>query len=128
MNTKELFEYGITPKTEIKVGNEVWAKHGDRLMVESIGREDMLVSKDGGKPVKVLIDEVELWQEPKTLFDDCSIRPTWGNLKNAMETEGLGDDTEFLVVKNDFISDFIEPATFRVRRREWRGKKCVVVE
>lgn len=116
MRTEDLFKYGVTPKNEIKVGEEIWAKHGDRLEVQSIGREDLVVN-NGKKPIKVLTEEVELWEEPKTLFEDSSIKPTWGNLKKAMEAAGLGDDTLFAIRRSDvFLRGYAVPASFSVAK------------
>ena len=125
MNTEDLFKYGVTPKEG--------ALAGRKYEVKSINA-DGVVCQIEGKPVsKTLLKHgtYELYQEPKTLFEDETIKPTWGNLKKAMEAAGLDDDTLFVVPHTDwFARGYGWPATFSVemlRQPYEKPKKHVVV-
>lgn len=90
MKTEDLFKYGVTRKEGPYAGK--------RFKVCSINREGVEVCEWGEEePVEVWSHGgYKLWEPPKTLFDDDDIRPTWGNLKKAMEASGLSDDTLFI--------------------------------
>lgn len=90
MNTEDLFKYGVTPK-------EGPAK-GRKFNVENVTKDGVSVIYENGKDKAFFSHgEYDLWHEPKTLFEDSNIEPTWGNLKKAMEAAGLPDDTLFAV-------------------------------
>ena len=91
MKIEDLFKYGVTPKE----GKDA----GKRFLVEGVKRNGILVySQDFPQNIiKFENGTYDLWQEPKTLFEDDSLAATWRNLKKAMEKAGLGDDTEFAV-------------------------------
>lgn len=91
MNTEDLFKYGVTPKDGENAGR--------RFRVLKIEPTGVYASdwEDGNKGFYLANGSYDLWHEPKTLFDDDSIEPTWGNLKKAMDAAGLPDDTLFAV-------------------------------
>ena len=91
MNTEDLFKYGVTPKEGEFAGKRFIVDRINKNMVYCFSDEDPnhMEGFTHGSYV--------LWQEPKTLFDDSDIEPTWGNLKKAMEAAGLPDDTLFAV-------------------------------
>lgn len=126
MRTEDLFKYGITPnKGEHK---------GERFKVLSISENGIAATdwnQETGAKYNFTHGNYELWQEPKTLFQDPSVEPTWGNLKKAMEAAGLPDDTLFVgPSRNIFLSEYGVPAVFSI---EWlrqpyeKPKKHVVV-
>lgn len=120
MKIEDLFKYGVTPKKGPKKGQKFSVESVDADGVNAISGEDTAFFSHG---------EYDIWQEPKTLFEDDSIEPTWGNLKKAMEKAGLGDDTLFAVP--DFISGFrrAEMSTDRLRSgREGKEKTYIIVE
>lgn len=87
MKTEDLFEFGVTPKEGPHAG--------EKFEVTSVDRDVVYVQgKDGRNNFPH--GSYRLWEPPKTLFDDDDIRPTWGNLKKAMEASGLSDDTLFI--------------------------------
>lgn len=125
MNTEDLFKYGVTPK-EGKFA-------GEKFIVESINpcvvfcfREQEPTHKE-----EFTHGSYDLYQEPKTLFEDETIKPTWGNLKKAMDAAGLDDDTLFVVPHTDwFARGYGWPATFSIemlRQPYEKPKKHVVV-
>ena len=91
MNTEDLFKYGVTPKEG--------AFAGKRFIVESINKAIVFChnADDADHKERFAHGSYDLWREPKTLFEDSDIEPTWGNLKKAMEIAGLPDDTLFAV-------------------------------
>lgn len=87
MKTEDLFKFGVTPKEGPHAG--------EKFEVTSVDRDVVYVQgKDGRNNFPH--GSYRLWEPPKTLFDDDDIRPTWGNLKKAMEASGLSDDTLFI--------------------------------
>lgn len=87
MSTEDLFKFGVTPKEGPYAG--------EKFEVTSVDRDAVYVrGKDGRNNFPH--GSYRLWEPPKTLFDDDDIRPTWGNLKKAMEASGLSDDTLFI--------------------------------
>lgn len=87
MKTEDLFKFGVTPKEGPHAG--------EKFEVTSVDRDVVYVhGKDGRNNFPH--GSYRLWEPPKTLFDDDSIAPTWGNLKKAMEASGLSDDTLFI--------------------------------
>ena len=104
MNTEDLFKYGVTPKEGENAGK--------RYEVITIGPAAVIVRPWGSKEMTSTMNNgsYDLWQPQKTLFEDNSIAPTWGNLKKAVEAAGLGDDTLFAV--HDFLIGF-RPAQMR---------------
>lgn len=109
MNTEELFKLGVTPKNGDLAGKRfaVNAIRPDGLDVYSWGTTNSTLAffKHG---------EYDIWKEPKTLFEDDSIAPTWGNLKKAMEKAGLSDDTRFKVPVEFWIDYGCKDANVKV--------------
>lgn len=98
MNTEDLFKYGVTPK----VGKDA----GKRYRVLQIYPSRIVVNDwdDESAPNQSWNHGLyDIWREPKTLFEDHSIEPTWGNLKKAMEKAGLGDDTRIKIPASFWI-------------------------
>ena len=126
MNFEKLFKYGVTPKEGKNAGK--------RFAVESINAEGVVCYIEGEPSSKRLLKhgEYDLYQEPKTLFEDSTIKPTWGNLKKAMEAAGLDDDTLFVVPHTDWFSrGYGELASFSVemlRQTYEKPKKHIVVK
>ena len=88
MRTEDLFKYGVTP---IK-----GPRAGERFDVDSIGKDVIYVRDSEGICNRFEHGSYKVWEKPKTLFEDDSIKPTWGNLKRAMAARGLSDDTLFI--------------------------------
>lgn len=128
MNTEDLFKYGVTPKSESHKG------YGKRYDVININEKGLDVRMHGTDNAIVHFDHgsFDLWQEPKTLFEDSTIKPTWGNLKKAVEAAGLGDDTLIAVPRTDwFARGYAELAEFSVemlREPYAKPKKFIVVK
>lgn len=118
MKVEDLFKYGVTPKKGPKKGQKFSVESVDADGVNAISGEDTAFFSHG---------EYDIWQEPKTLFEDDSIEPTWGNLKKAMEKAGLGDETKFAV--HDFIG-FREAVLRKEKLQDNHGheKTYIIVE
>lgn len=121
MRTEDLFKYGVTPKSENHKG------YGKRFDVKQIDAVGVLVQMHGTDNAVVRFDHgtYDLWQEPKTLFEDDSIPATWGNLKKAAEKAGISDDTEFAIQEDGFwlSRGICRPASFSIEKlREVYGK------
>ena len=110
MRTEDLFKYGVTP-TEGK-------NAGKRYRVLQIYPGRIIVADwndESAQNESWLPGTYDIYHEPKTLFEDSSVKPTWGNLKKAMESAGLGDDTLFIVPRSDwFFLGYGEPASFSI--------------
>lgn len=127
MRTEDLFKYGVTPKE---------GKNAEkRFKVLSIEENGIVVTdwgKETGAKYNLAHGDYDLWHEPKTLFEDSTLKPTWGNLKKAMEAAGLDDDTVFAVPRTDwFVRGYVEPAEFSIetlREPYEKPKKVVVVK
>jgi len=126
MNAEELFKYGVTPVE----GKEA----GKRFAVNAVRQDGLDVYPWGQSDANIRYfsnGSYNIWREPKTLFEDSTIEPTWGNLKKAMETAGLPDDTLFVVPRSEwFLHGYGELATFAVetlRQPYDRPKKHIVV-
>lgn len=126
MNTEDLFKYGVTPKEGENAGK--------RFKVLKIEPTGVYVNdwEDGNRGFYLANGSYDLWQEPKTLFEDSTIKPTWGNLKKAVEAAGLGDDTLIAVPRTDwFARGYAELAEFSVemlREPYAKPKKFIVVK
>ena len=121
MRTEDLFKYGVTPKEG--------AFAGKKFVVDKItkGAVCCISEEDPAHKEEFTHGSYELWHEPKTLFEDSSIEPTWGNLKKAMEVAGLSDDTLFAV--HAPLGAF-QPATMsidRLRPIHGREKKTYII-
>lgn len=116
MRTEDLFKYGVTPK-------EGPAK-GQKFNVENVTKDGVSVILENGKDTAFFSHgEYDLWQEPKTLFEDDSIPATWGNLKKAVEAAGLGDGTKIAV--HDFICGFREAEIRTAKLQSYDGKERI---
>lgn len=129
MRTEDLFKYGVTPKEG--------AFAGKKFVVDKItkGAVCCISEEDPAHKEEFTHGSYYLWHEPKTLFEDSTIKPTWGNLKKAVEAAGLGDDTLIAVPRTDwfgFARGCAEPAEFSVEmlREEpyEKPKKFIVVK
>lgn len=91
MKTEELFDLGITPK-EGKYA-------GQRFRVLSIFSDKVSVSAWDNDEERMTLKhgEYDIWQPPKTVFEDRTIPVTWGELKKGVEQKGLSDDTPIFV-------------------------------
>lgn len=85
MKTEDLFIFGVTPKDGPKAGK--------KFEVDSIDKDGVLVRDQKGNRGTFPHGTYKLWEPEKTLFEDDSIKPTWGNLKKAVEAKELSDDT-----------------------------------
>ena len=94
MKTDDLFKCGVTPKEGPRAG--------ERFEVDSFDREMVYVRDSKGDRNRFEHGSYELWHQPKTLFEEDRIKPTWGNLKKAMEARGLSDDTLFVTDMTTF--------------------------
>lgn len=108
MNTEDLFKFGVTPKKGELAGK--------RFAVGAIKPDGLDVYKWGNEGTSAFFKhgEYDIWKEPKTLFEDDSIAPTWGNLKKAMEKAGLSDDTHFKVPVGFWIDYGCKDANVKV--------------
>ena len=88
MKTEDLFKYGVTPIDGPKAGK--------KFEVYNIDKDGVFVKDEKGTHTNFPHGSYKLWEPPKTLFEDDSIEPTWGNLKKAFEAMGLPDDTRFI--------------------------------
>lgn len=126
MRTEDLFRYGVTPKEGKNAGR--------RYRVVSINEKGLVLrewdNETFGPDLKH--GEYQLWEPEHTLFDSGDIAPTWGNLKKAMEAAKVSDDTEFVVMPDDFgLFGICEPAHFSVRTLRVvyeKPKKCILVQ
>jgi len=123
MRTEDLFKYGVTPKEGPFAGRQ--------FKVTAITPTAVKVTLYDGD--KAMDDEFthgfyEIWHEPKTLFDDGTIEPTWGNLKKAVAAAGLGDETKIAVP--DFIFGFrwAEIKTAKLRSNDGKEGIYIIVE
>ena len=91
MKTEDLFKYGVTPKEGEFVGKRFIVDRINKAVVCCYSADDETHKEE------FTHGSYDLWHEPKTLFEDDSVKPTWGNLKKAMEAAGLPDDTLFAV-------------------------------
>lgn len=117
MKVEDLFKYGVTPKDGKNAGK--------RFIVDGINKAVVFChnADDETHKEEFTHGSYDIWQEPKTLFEDDSIEPTWGNLKKAMEEAGLDDDTLFAVPKEWPLTGFATLAGFRIEKgRESYGK------
>ena len=124
MNTEDLFKCGVTPKEGEFAG--------EKLEVVAIEKGGVKV-KTGNSLTFFRNGDYEIYKEPKTLFEDESIKPTWGNLKKAMETAGLPDDTLFFTYSSKlYLCGYgIEPAAFSIEslsHSDEKRKKYILVE
>ena len=99
MKIEDLFKYGVTPKEGPYAGQQFKVTEITPTVVKAT-----LYDGDKAMDDEFTHGTYDLWREPKTLFEDSDIAPTWGNLKKTMEKAGLGDDTLFAV--HDFIAGF----------------------
>ena len=110
MKTEDLFKYGVTPK-----GGDHF---GEKFIIDSIDSKGVHCA--GG--AFFAHGSYDIWQPPRTLFEDHSVAPTWGNLKKAAEAAGISDDMEFAVPYGFFSGD-CGPASFSIETlREIYGK------
>jgi len=122
MNIEDLFKYGVTPKRGENAGVRfaVNAVRPSGLDVYPWGKEN--------ENLRFLShDSYDLWREPKTLFEDDSIAPTWGNLKKAVEAAGLGDETMFAVPVIDGFRE-AQMSTKKLHTVDGKDVMCVIVE
>lgn len=107
MKVEDLFKYGVTPTKGPKKGQKFSVVSVDADGINASSGEDKVFFTHG---------EYDIWQEPKTLFEDDSIEPTWGNLKKAMEKAGLDDDTMFALPSEWPLIGYAMPARFRIEK------------
>ncbi len=107
MKTEDLFKYGVTPNEGKRKGERfrVLQIYPDRLIVTDWETEE--------KNEIFYPGTYDLWRPAKTLFEDDSIKPTWGNLKKAVEANGLSDDT--LIVTDPTTYDIFSLLSPRYR-------------
>lgn len=121
MKVEDLFKYGVTPKKGPKKGQKFSVESVEADGINAISGEDKVFFTHG---------EYDLYRDSKSLFEDSTVAPTWGNLKKAMEEAGLDDDTQFAVPSEWPLMDYATPARFRIEKlREpyEKPKKFVVV-
>lgn len=123
MNTEDLFKYGVTPKEGPYAGQQFKVTAITPTVVKAT-----LYDGDKAMDDEFKHGSYDLWQEPKTLFEDRMIESTWGNLKKAMEAAGLGDETKFAV--HDFIIGFREAVLRKEKLQDNHGheKTYIIVE
>lgn len=127
MNMFDVFKTGVTPKEGPFAGKKFNVDKINKDVVCCISEEDPTHKEE------FTHGSYDIWQEPKTLFEDSSVEPTWGNLKKAVEAAGVSDDTEFAVQEDGFwlSRGLCRPATFSVETlREVYGKpkKYIIVK
>lgn len=126
MNMFDVFKFGVTPKDGKFAGK--------RFIVDGIDKGVVFChnADDETHKEEFTHGSYDLWHEPKTLFEDSTIKPTWGNLKKAVEAAGLGDDTLIAVPRTDwFTRGYAELAEFSVemlREPYEKPKKFIVVK
>ena len=117
MNVDDLFKFGVTEKS---------GEHkGERFRVCGIKPTGVNVCLWGQtEPTETWKHGTyDIWQPPKTLFEDGDIEATWGNLKKAVETEGLPDDT--LIIADPTILDIFSPVVPTVFSRHGANVRLV---
>ena len=126
MNMFDVFKTGVTPKEGPFAGKKFNVDKINKNVVFCISDEDHNHKEE------FTHGSYDLWHEPKTLFEDSTIKPTWGNLKKAVEAAGLGDDTLIAVPRSDwFARGYAELAEFSVeilREPYEKPKKFIVVK
>jgi hypothetical protein len=105
MKTEDLFKYGVTPIAG--------AMSGEKFEVYNIDRDEVFVRNEKGEKTSFAHGTYKLWEPAKTLFEDDTIKPTWGNLKKAVEAKGLSDDT--LIVTDPTTYDIFSLLSPRYR-------------
>lgn len=111
MKTEDLFKYGVTPKDGRYAG--------ERFIVTAITPtvvKATLYNGDKAMDEEFTHGSYEIWHDPKTLFEDATIPPTWGNLKKAMEKAGFNDDMRFVIDgTTSFFQHPVRSARFKVK-------------
>lgn len=124
MRTEDLFKYGVTPKEGEYAGK--------RFIVDEINKTVVVChSADNAICEKFPHGSYDIWREPKTLFEDSTIKPTWGNLKKAAEKAGISDDMEFAVRFSEFFDSHYKQASFEIKELYKSGGekiKCILVQ
>ena len=113
MKTEDLFKFGVTPKEGPRAG--------EKFEVSSIAKDVVFVHDSEGNRNKFEHGTYALWEPPKTLFDGDDIKPTWGNLKKAMEAKGLSDDTLFVTDLTTY-----DPFSLLAPNRRYGARFCVL--
>ena len=125
MELDKLFKNGVTPKTGERAG--------ERFRVVSVNEHEVAVREwESGRFVESFAHGTyEMWQPPKTIFEDSSIKSTWGNLKKAMEQHNLPDSTRILTFDGNHIMMFwdkVMDATYELGKvRNEKGQEEDVV-
>lgn len=112
MDYLDLFKYGVTPKDG----------DGQKLTVLRIEESGVVALDEFSKEHRLKHGTYELWRPPKTLFNDPHVKPTWGNLKKAMEAAGMLDDAVFV------HEDTILPANWAVFNLSTDRKAVIVTQ
>jgi len=125
MITEDLFRYGITPKEGEFAG--------EKFIVDAINRGAVIchLEEDAKHLEEFPHGTYDIWQEPRTLFEDSTIKPTWGNLKKAAEKAGISDDMEFAVRFSEFFDSHYKQASFEIKELYKSGGekvKCILVQ
>lgn len=102
---------------------------GKKFEVTSIEKDAVCARDADGNRHRFENGSYELWRPPVSLLrNDGSVKPTWGNLKRAMEESGLSDDTVFVTdptVYDPFslIAPNLDGARFAAVRYTVNGKE-----
>jgi len=117
MTTEQMFKMGVTPVEG--------ALAGKRFRVLSIDADKMSVQNwdDDGERMTMKHGAYKIWEEPKTIFEDCDKVVTLGALKEAAEKKGLPDDTRIMVP-----SLFYGVAGASIRLVEVNGKRAILID
>lgn len=121
MRTEDLFKFGVTPKEGPYAGMQFKVTAITPTVIKAT-----LYDGDKAMDEEFTHGSYDLWQPPKTLFEDRSIEATIGELKKAIEAYNLPDDTP---IYTEFFTGLgVRSGMFSLITPFRDGKKAILVE